>query len=96
LGEYAIIEYFITLIFSHFKKKNCNFTIMVRTIVIPDKQNISIHLPKQFIGKKVEVIAFSIEESEYDNDKPLTHFASEKILAKDWLSSEEDTAWENL
>jgi hypothetical protein len=25
-----------------------------------------------------------------------THFASEKILAKDWLSSEEDEAWKDL
>lgn len=30
------------------------------------------------------------------NDKVLTHFASEKALAKDWLSSEEDEAWKNL
>ena len=30
------------------------------------------------------------------NDKVLTHFTSEKVLAKDWLSPEEDEAWENL
>jgi hypothetical protein len=30
------------------------------------------------------------------NDKVFTHFASEKALAKDWLSPEEDEAWENL
>ena len=34
-------------------------------------------------------------------DKPgdnfiYTHFASEKSLAKDWLSSEEDKAWKDL
>ena len=29
-------------------------------------------------------------------DKILTHFASEKTLAKDWLSVEEDEAWKNL
>ena len=30
------------------------------------------------------------------NDKTLTHFASQKVLAKDWLLPEEDEAWENL
>ncbi len=30
------------------------------------------------------------------HDKVFTHFASEKALAKDWLSPEEDEAWENL
>jgi len=29
-------------------------------------------------------------------DKILTHFASEKTLAKDWMSVEEDEAWKNL
>jgi hypothetical protein len=29
-------------------------------------------------------------------DKPLVHFASQNVLAKDWLTSEEDEAWENL
>jgi hypothetical protein len=29
-------------------------------------------------------------------DKILTHFASEKTLAQDWLSAEEDEAWKNL
>ncbi len=71
---------------------------MIRTIVIPDNQLISIQLPQHFIGKKVEVIAFSIEETEVANntDKLLTHFASEQTLAKDWLSIEEDAAWQNL
>ena len=30
------------------------------------------------------------------NDKIFTHLASEKALAKDWLSPVEDEAWENL
>jgi hypothetical protein len=71
---------------------------MIKTIVIPDNQLIYIQLPQHFIGKKVEVIAFSIEETELANntDKLLTHFASEQTLAKDWLSIEEDAAWQNL
>lgn len=31
-----------------------------------------------------------------ENDNILTYFASEKILAKDWLLSEEDEAWKDL
>jgi hypothetical protein len=30
------------------------------------------------------------------NDNVITHFASEKTLAKDWLSPQEDEAWKNL
>ncbi|HWZ13777.1 MAG TPA: hypothetical protein VNW95_00965 [Mucilaginibacter sp.] len=72
---------------------------MIRTVVKPDKQNISIKLPKNFVGKQVEVIAFTIEEADKSIktlDKPLTHFASENILAKDWLTPEEDLAWQDL
>ena len=72
---------------------------MIRTVVTPDQQNISILLPKNFIGKQVEVIAFTIDEAIKEPltmDRPLTHFASEKSLAKDWLTPEEDTAWQDL
>ncbi len=30
------------------------------------------------------------------NDNILTHYASEKVLAKDWLLPEEDEAWKDL
>ena len=69
---------------------------MIRTVLTPDKEKISIDLPSDFIGKKVEVIAFTIEETLRDIDIPLTHFASEKTLAKDWLTTEEDNAWRDL
>ena len=72
---------------------------MIRTLVTPDKQNILIELPHNYVGKQVEVIAFVIDEvneKHYVKDNILTHFASEKVLAKDWLSPEEDLAWQNL
>jgi len=69
---------------------------MIRTIVKPENQNISIKLPKEFVGKQVEVIAFTVDEASEIVDKPLTHFASEKVLAKDWLTPEEDLAWQGL
>ena len=36
---------------------------MIRTIITPDKNKISIDIPDKFIGKKMEVIAFSLEDS---------------------------------
>lgn len=35
-------------------------------------------------------------EQKTDNDNILTYFASEKVLAKDWLLPEEDEAWKDL
>ena len=72
---------------------------MVRTIITPEQQNISISLPENFIGKQIEVIAYPITEvkdAHEITDKPLTYFACEKSLAKDCISPEEDNAWKNL
>lgn len=71
---------------------------MIRTVVKPDNQNISIKLPESFIGKQVEVIAFTVEEARETEpaDHLIAHLASEKVLAKDWLTAEEDSAWQNL
>ncbi|MDR2205021.1 MAG: hypothetical protein LBE36_02525 [Flavobacteriaceae bacterium] len=71
---------------------------MIRTVVTPQQQNISINLPENFIGKQVEVIAFTINDATEEPiaDKLMTHFASEKVLAKDWLTPEEDLAWQHL
>lgn len=35
-------------------------------------------------------------QQKMENDTILTHFASERVLAKDWLLSEEDEAWKDL
>lgn len=70
---------------------------MIRTVITPQQQNISIDLPPEYIGRQIEVIAFALDEGETGlEDKTLTHFASEKVLAKDWLTPEEDSAWHNL
>ena len=39
---------------------------MVRTFLKPDNQNISIRLPQSFIGKRIEVIAFIVDETNDD------------------------------
>lgn len=63
---------------------------MVRKIFTPDKQDICFALPKDFVGKKVEIIAFTVDDAPEVTDVPITHFVSESILSKDWLSPEED------
>lgn len=35
---------------------------MIRTIITPDKQTISFEIPKDYIGKQIEVIAFAQDE----------------------------------
>jgi hypothetical protein len=41
-------------------------------------------------------LLFFLQNDASQNDLVLTHFASESILAKDWLSPQEDEAWKNL
>ncbi|AYL97486.1 hypothetical protein [Mucilaginibacter celer] len=71
---------------------------MIRTVVKPNKRNISINLPADFVGKQVEVIAFTIDEATKVEsvDSVKTHFASEAALAKDWNTTDEDNAWNKL
>lgn len=72
---------------------------MIRTVVKPSNRKISINLPENFVGKQVEVIAFTIEEADNATeitDSTKTHFAAETVLAKDWLTPEEDLAWRDL
>lgn len=36
---------------------------MIRTIITPEDQDILIRVPEDYIGKQVEVIAFTLEEN---------------------------------
>ncbi|NEW84361.1 MAG: hypothetical protein GZ094_18620 [Mariniphaga sp.] len=69
---------------------NINLSINFGQVVDLVKQ-----LPYKEKIKLGEVIRKEIRTSIPD-DKILTHFASEKTLANDWLSIEEDEAWKNL
>ena len=42
---------------------------MVRTIVTPENQDIHLQVPKSYVGKKIEVIAFAIEEGRHRTKK---------------------------
>ena len=51
-----------------------------------------------FKNEKIKLIELLEKETSEmpENDKIQTHFASEKVLAKDWLLPEEDEAWKDL
>jgi hypothetical protein len=71
---------------------------MIRTVVKPKNKKVSIELPQHYVGKNVEIIAFTLDDvsdTELEENVPI-HLASERVLAKEWLSKEEDAAWANL
>ena len=51
-------------------------------------------------GAKIVILAFEdrieLRPLNKISEKMLTSLASEKVLAKDWLSKEEEDAWKNL
>lgn len=79
--------------------------IEVKTAKITEKGQISI--PKDIReskgfkeGLKVAILAYDdrieLRPLEMINERMLTALASEKVLAKDWNSKEEDDAWKDL
>jgi hypothetical protein len=77
---------------------------MIRTIITPKNQNLTLNIPKNLIGKKLEVLVFSHNETKnivaienaLKNDKIETHLASEQVLANEWLNEKEDLVWKDL
>ena len=35
---------------------------MIRTLITPEKQDVSIHIPESYIGKQVEVLLYAVDE----------------------------------
>lgn len=35
---------------------------MIRTVITPDKNFLSLNIPDKYIGKKMEIIAFAVDE----------------------------------
>lgn len=52
-------------------------------------------LIRQLSLEEKQRLLFYLKEEQVD-ENTLTHFASEKVLAEDWLSPEEDAAWADL
>ena len=77
----------------------------MRTVTITEKGQIVI--PKDFRklegfkeGTKIAILAFDnkveLRPLKQFNEKMFPALVSEKSLAKDWLTKEEDEAWKNL
>ena len=68
---------------------------MIRTFITPTQSTISINLPEDFVGKKIELIAFSINEA-IDGDivmnKALPFEGNEKIPVKDMIPPDANKA----
>lgn len=60
---------------------------MIRTIIVPDKQEISISLlvPENYVGKEIEVIAFSKREVIEEHHNKNTRKATFNALSIDTL-----------
>lgn len=69
---------------------------MIRKIVTPNQPYITLKLPDAFVGKQIEIIVFDVEDAAASvSDTPI-HLLSENALAKDWLTQQEEDAWQNL
>jgi hypothetical protein len=53
-------------------------------------------LPPQSISEVYNFVSFIKLKQMQESDDGNIHFASENVLARDWLSPEEDEAWANL
>jgi hypothetical protein len=47
---------------NNYYKNICKFVSMIRTIVKPNKNSLTLQLPDDLVGKTVEVIAFEIDQ----------------------------------
>lgn len=47
-------------------------------------------------AEKQKLLLFLLGRPQEEDETVLTHFASEQALAKDWLTQQEDEAWQNL
>ena len=79
-----------------FRKKHITLPkislVTMETLLIKSKSKSNVRLLSTLarkLGDRVEV------NPKYD-DSILTHFASQNVLAKDWLTPEEDEAWKDL
>lgn len=56
---------------------------MVRTLVTPKEQNISILVPQNYIGKQVEVLVYAVDELEVEEVKPKNLAKYKNIFSKE-------------
>lgn len=65
---------------------------MIRTIVTPDNENISVHIPPNYIGKPIEILLYPVDE--LIEEKPIKGLAA-KFRGALKLSDEEYNDFQN-
>ena len=66
---------------------------MIRTVVTPDKNFLSFNIPDKYIGKKMEVIAFAVDEPSEGviyTAKSHKRFSAIKLSTKDFKFNREE------
>ncbi len=72
-------------------------TIESTELYLPLKFNQLLELVKQLsLTDKNNLLNYLLNQNTEEDNLTLTHFASEKSLAKDWLTQTEDEAWQDL
>ena len=64
----------------------------METLVIHSRSKSNILLLSELARKLGEQVFINLEKP----DNIETHFASQSVLAKEWLTAEEDRAWKDL
>jgi len=65
----------------------------METLIIKSKSKSNVRLLSALARKLGDQVEVNHEKKE---DRILTHFASQSVLAKDWLTPEEDEFWKDL
>ena len=72
-------------------------TAQFQHIYLPLQFNQILDLVKQLGAmERQQLLLFLLGHSPEQEGATLTHFASESVLAKDWLTETEDAAWQDL
>jgi hypothetical protein len=48
---------------------------MIKTTLIPQQSDLNIAIPNNYIGKKIEVLLYAVDEIEIDNSKSIISMA---------------------
>ncbi|MBN1184843.1 MAG: hypothetical protein JXB49_21330 [Bacteroidales bacterium] len=67
---------------------------MIRTVITPDKNYLTFNIPEKYIGKKMEVIAFAVDEPLEDviyySTKSSKSFSAIKLNTKGFKFNREE------
>ena len=66
---------------------------MIRTLVIPNQNNLVVQIPNNYIGKKIEITCIAIDEVEEITEQPLNLLSKYKGVLN--LSGKQQAEFEN-